>query len=200
MPAACAACMSRSASPTYTHLARAGRPSSRAACSSGARMRFAMRERVAAHDGVRARVQFHFDEQRIGEPAGLVRDDAPGESATFELLEHRVAAVEQAGVPGELLAIDVQQPHAHRFVIVGRQCAEPEARERMTAVRDLAAHLVERQRRRDSPRRAICSALRTCRARYRAAFRRDRTGRRGWRSRGSVHGDICAARRFRCMR
>ena len=57
--------------------ARARRPWSAAACSSGSGCGLRSRQRVAADHGARAGVQPHFDQQRIGEPAGLVRDDAP---------------------------------------------------------------------------------------------------------------------------
>ena len=66
-----------------------------------------------------ARVQADFHEQRIGEPAGLVGDDAPVQPAAFERGQHFVAAFEQAGVLGELPAIDVEQPLAHALVRVG---------------------------------------------------------------------------------
>ena len=105
-----------------------------AACSSGSGMRFALRQRVAADDGARPLVQIDFDQQRIGEPARFVGDDAPGKAAAFELGEHFVAALEQLGVLGELPAVDLEQAHAHGFVLLGRQRAEPEAHQRVSAV------------------------------------------------------------------
>ena len=49
---------------------------------------------------------------------------------------------------GELLAIDVEQPHAHGLVL-GGLAASPNARRTsaLAAVRNLAAHLLVRQRR-----------------------------------------------------
>ena len=61
------------------------------------------RQRVAADHGTRARVQAQLHQQRIGEPAGLVGDDAPVQAAPLERRQHFVAALEQAGVSGELL-------------------------------------------------------------------------------------------------
>ena len=121
-------------------------------------------KRVAADHGARAGVQLHLDQQRIGEPARLVGDDAPGETAVLELGQHFVAAFEQLRVFGELAAIDVEQPHAHGFVLVGRQRAEAEPHQRMAAVRDLATHRFVRQRRRDFPaaRSAFSASVMSC--------------------------------------
>ena len=76
MPAACAACMSRSASPTYTHSPGRNAHGLRGV-QQRQRMRLALGQRVAADHRARAGVQADFDQQRIGEPARLVGDDAP---------------------------------------------------------------------------------------------------------------------------
>jgi hypothetical protein len=110
-------------------------------------MRFALREGVAAHDGARARVEIHLDQQRLREPTRLVRDDAPRKPAVFDVAQHFVAAGEQAGVLRELSAVEGQQPFPHRFVFRGRQHAERQPDERVAAVRDLAADFLVEQRR-----------------------------------------------------
>src|SRR2546429_252755 len=53
-----------------------------------ARMRLALRKRIATDDGASARMEIDFDEQRFGKPAWLVCHDAPGETASLELEQH----------------------------------------------------------------------------------------------------------------
>ena len=195
MPAALAACASRSASPTNTHS-----PGFHADGLRGMqqrhRVRLAFGQRVAADDGAYAIVQLHFDQQRIGEPAGLVGDDAPGNPAPLERTEHLVAAFEQARVFGEALSVDVQQPHAHRFVRLGIQRAEAEPHQRMAAVRNLRAHGLERQRRELFLRAQLVQRfVEILRGVEQRAIEVEQHALDG-----AAHGATLAGRRVRCMR
>ena len=94
-----------------------------AACSSGIGCGLRS-DNVSPLTTARARVcSFDLDQQRIGEPAGLVGDDAPGEAAALELASASRRRLRTARVClASWLAIDVEQPHAHRFVF-GRPAA-----------------------------------------------------------------------------
>ena len=106
------------------------------------RVRLALRQGVTRHDTARALVEAEGFEQRHGEEAGLVRDDAPADGAAFECLEHGLESGEQARVGSEGGAVEIEQPHAQPLERLAREIRKGKLREPVRAVRDLCARKI----------------------------------------------------------
>ncbi len=140
------------------------------------RVGLALGDRVAAHGAGRAPVEAERLEQRVREPARLVRDDAPGQPAASSVVEHRA----RSRGTGACRSARLLRSTARGSAGAARSNSSPAASGKPSATSRIAPCETTGRMRRGGERleavlqRAAGSARRPCRGPCRAACRRGR--------------------------